>query len=48
LSEFIFFVTQQPLEGLGLLIVDVSRSHSRNTTFGRILLEEWSANLRDV
>ena len=41
-------MTRQPHVGLGLLIVEVSRSHSaRHTTVGRTPLDEGSARRRD-
>jgi len=40
-----FFPAQQPPVGLGLLIAEVSKSHS--DTLGRIPLDEWSARRRD-
>jgi hypothetical protein len=39
---------RQPLVGLGLLSVEVSRSHSRYNTCGRTPLNEWSARRRDL
>jgi len=39
----------QALEGLGILILGVSRSQSfRHTSFGRNLLDEWSAGRREL
>jgi len=44
-----FFLLQQPLVSQGLLVIDVSRSHSfRHTTLDRTPLGEWSARHRDV
>ena len=40
----VFFIAQQPLEGQGLLGVEVPRSHClRYTTIGRTPLDDWSA-----
>jgi hypothetical protein len=38
----------QSVVNLGLLIVDVSGSHSDTTTLGRTPLDEWSARRRDL
>jgi hypothetical protein len=44
-----FSMPQQPLVGQGILINDVSWSHSfRHTTLGRLPLDEWSARHRDL
>ena len=42
------FLARQPPVGQGLLIHEVSRSHTRWTTFGRTPLDEWSARCRDL
>ena len=39
---FFFFMTQQPLVGQALLIIEFSRSHSDYTKRGRTPLDEWS------
>jgi len=40
-------ITQQPLEGQRLLIIEASRSNSfRQNTLGRTPLDEWSARRR--
>ena len=44
LPIYIFFLAQQPPVGQGLLIHEVSRSH----TVGRTPLDEWSARPRDL
>jgi hypothetical protein len=42
-------MTQQPLDGQSILIIEAWRSHSfRHTTLGRNSLEEWSARRRDL
>jgi hypothetical protein len=40
-------IAQQPRVGQCLLIIEASWSHSRQTTLGRTLLDEWSARRRD-
>jgi hypothetical protein len=47
---FLFvFMAPQPLVGLGLLTVEVSRSHSfRHFILGRTPLDEWSARHRNL
>jgi hypothetical protein len=48
LAKVCFFLSRQPPVGQGLLIREVSRSHSiRHTTVGRIPLDEWSDRRRD-
>jgi hypothetical protein len=42
-----FFMTQQPPEGLDLLTVEASISHS-DTTVGGTPLDEWSIRRRDL
>jgi len=45
---FFFNLAQQPPVGHGLLIHEVSRSHTEgHTTVGRTPLDEWSARRRD-
>jgi hypothetical protein len=47
-TRIIFFpMAQQPLVGQGL-IFEASRSHSRHTTSGRTVLNEWSARHKDL
>jgi len=41
-------MAQQPLVGQCLLTLEASRSHSRHGTIGRIPLDEWSAQRRDL
>jgi hypothetical protein len=44
-----FSMAKQPLVGQGLLIIEASQSHSiRHTILGRTLLDEWSAQCRDL
>jgi len=38
---------QQPLVGQGLLIIEVSRSHSRRTTVSKTSLDTWSARRKN-
>jgi hypothetical protein len=40
-------MTQQPVEGQGLIVTGASQSHS-DTTLGRTPLDEWSARCRDL
>ena len=47
MSDFFFYISQPPIVGLDLPIVEISRSHS-DTTFGRTPLDEWSARRRDL
>jgi len=42
------FGTAAPPMGHGLLIHEVSRSHTRRTTVCRTPLDEWSARRRDL
>ena len=45
----IYSMAQQPLLGQGLLIIEVSWSHSvRHSTFSTTLLDEWPARRRDL
>jgi len=45
----IIFLVQQFLVGQGLLIIEISRSHSiRHATLGRTPLDEWSARSREL
>jgi hypothetical protein len=37
---YIYIVALRPIAGHGLLILEVSRSHTRRTTVGRTLLDE--------
>jgi len=41
-------MVKQPPVGQWLLIIEISRSHSRDITFDRTLLGEWSARRRDL
>jgi len=45
--NYVLFLAQQPPVGHGLLIHEVSRSHT-TTTVGRTPLDEWSARRRDL
>jgi hypothetical protein len=42
------FLAGQPPAGHGLLILEVSLSHTRRTTVGRTSLDKWSAPHRDL
>ena len=44
----LFFFMLRPNAGHGLLILEVSRSHTLHTTVGRTPLDEWSARRRDL
>jgi len=46
-DSFVLFLARQPPVGPGLLIYEVSRSHTQwRTTVVRTLLDEWSARRR--
>ena len=44
----VFTLAQQLPVGRGLLIHEVSRSHTRHTAIGRTPLDDWSARRRDL
>ena len=41
-------IFHSPVAGFGLLIFEVSRSHTRHATVGRTPLDEWSIRRRDL
>jgi len=47
LPNLVFFLAQQPPVGQGVLIQEVSRSHT-HITVGRTPLDEWSSRRRDL